>query len=144
MIVLQNGLGLGSRYFLSALYPTNTADFSSVTTKKFGEGEYGVVSALSQPIDAGANRTIKLKAFVGPKQMDQLEQLGESWTESIEFGIFGFFSRVLLFMLKLIQAGFVNWGVSILLLTLVVKVIFFPLTQKAFLVARRCRRFNLN
>ena len=129
--------GIGSRYFLSALYPTNSADFSSVTTRKFGEGEYGVVSALSQPIDAGATRTIKLKAFVGPKQMDQLEQLGESWTESIEFGIFGFFSRVLLFMLKLIQAGFVNWGVSILLLTLVVKVIFFPLTQKAFLSGKK-------
>ena len=64
--------------------------------------------------------------------MDQLEQLGESWTESIEFGIFGFFSRVLLFMLKLIQAGFVNWGVSILLLTLVVKVIFFPLLKRHF------------
>ena len=69
--------------------------------------------------------------------MDQLEQLGESWTESIEFGFFGFFSRVLLFMLKLIQAGFVNWGVSILLLTLVVKVIFFPLTQKAFLSGKK-------
>ena len=129
--------GIGSRYFLSALYPADTADFSSVSTRKFGEGEYGVVSALSQPIDAGATRTIQLKAFVGPKQMDQLEQLGESWTESVEFGIFGFFSRVLLFMLKMIQAGFVNWGVSILLLTLVVKVIFFPLTQKAFVSGRK-------
>ena len=129
--------GIGSRYFLSALYPSNMADFSSVTTRKFGEGEYGVVSTLSQAIDSGATRTIQLKAFVGPKQMDQLEQLGESWTESIEFGIFGFFSRVLLFMLKMIQAGFVNWGVSILLLTLVVKVIFFPLTQKAFISGRK-------
>lgn len=129
--------GIGSRYFLSALYPADMTDFSSVTTRKFGEGEYGVVSALSQSIDPGATRTIQLKAFVGPKQMDQLEQLGESWIESIEFGIFGFFSRVLLFMLKLIQAGFVNWGVSILLLTLVVKVIFFPLTQKAFLSGKK-------
>jgi YidC/Oxa1 family membrane protein insertase len=129
--------GIGSRYFLSALYPTNTTDFSSVSTRKFGEGEYGVVSTLSQPIDSGATRTVQLKAFVGSKQMDQLEQLGESWTEAVEFGIFGFFSRVLLFMLKMIQAGFVNWGVSILLLTLVVKVIFFPLTQKAFLSGKK-------
>ena len=129
--------GIGSRYFLSALYPTNSADFSSVSTHQFGEGEYGVISTLSQPIDPGATRTIQLKAFVGPKQIDMLEQLGESWTESVEFGIFGFFSRVLLFMLKMIQAGFVNWGVSILLLTLVVKVIFFPLTQKAFLSGKK-------
>ena len=129
--------GIGSRYFLSALYPTEKDDFSSVSTFKFGEGEYGVISSLKQPIDAGATRTIQLKAFVGPKQIDQLEQLGESWTESVEYGIFGFFSRVLLFLLKIIQAGFVNWGVSILLLTLVVKVIFFPLTQKAFLSGKK-------
>ena len=129
--------GIGSRYFLSALYPTEKNDFSSVSTFKFGEGEYGVISTLKQPIDAGGIRTIKLKAFVGPKQIDQLEQLGESWTESVEYGIFGFFSRVLLFLLKIIQVGFVNWGVSILLLTLVVKVIFFPLTQKAFLSGKK-------
>ena len=43
---------------------------------------------LSQPIDSGATRTIRLKAFVGSKQMDQLEQLGESWTEAVEFGRF--------------------------------------------------------
>ena len=129
--------GIGSRYFLSALYPTEKDDFSSVSTFKFGEGEYGVISSLKQPIDVGETRTIQLKAFVGPKQIDQLEQLGESWTESVEYGIFGFFSRVLLFLLKIIQAGFVNWGVSILLLTLVVKVIFFPLTQKAFLSGKK-------
>lgn len=129
--------GIGSRYFLSALYPVESKDLSSVSTFKFSDDEYGVVSYLSQSIDPGATRTIQLKAFVGPKQIDQLEQLGESWTESVEYGIFGFFSRVLLFLLKIIQAGFVNWGVSILLLTLVVKVIFFPLTQKAFLSGKK-------
>ncbi len=129
--------GIGSRYFLSALYAEDQNDLANVSTFKFGEGEYGVISTLSQPIDPGATRTIKLKAFVGPKYIDQLEQLGESWTESVEYGIFGFFSRVLLFLLKIIQAGFVNWGLSILLLTLVVKVIFFPLTQKAFLSGKK-------
>ena len=76
--------------------------------------------------------------------MDQLEQLGESWTEAVEFGIFGFFSRVLLFMLKMIQAGFVNWGVSILLLTLSCEGHFLPSYSKAFLSGKKMRPFNLN
>jgi YidC/Oxa1 family membrane protein insertase len=69
--------------------------------------------------------------------MDILEGLGDSWMNSVEYGMFGFFSRVLLFMLKVIYAGFNNWGVAILLLTLVVKVIFFPLTQKAFVSGKK-------
>lgn len=131
--------GIGSRYFLTALYPADTEQkmFRSVSTHQLSEDVYGSVATIATPIDPGATRNIKLKAFIGPKQIDILEQLGDSWTQSVEFGIFGFFSRVLLFLLKIIQSGFTNWGVSILLLTLIVKVIFFPLTQKAFMSGKK-------
>jgi YidC/Oxa1 family membrane protein insertase len=42
-----------------------------------------------------------------------------------------------LFLLKTFQSGVTNWGVSIILLTLLVKLLFFPLTQKAFISSRR-------
>lgn len=131
--------GIGSRYFLTAIYPSETNEkmFRSVSTHQLSEDVYGAIATIANPIDPGATRNIKLKAFVGPKQIDILEALGDSWTQSVEFGIFGFFSRVLLFLLKIIQAGFTNWGVSILLLTLIVKVIFFPLTQKAFMSGKK-------
>ena len=131
--------GIGSRYFLTALYPADADQkmFRSVSTHKLSEDMYGSIATIASPIDPGATRNIKLKAFIGPKQIDILETLGDSWTQSVEFGIFGFFSRVLLFLLKIIQAGFTNWGVSILLLTLIVKVIFFPLTQKAFMSGKK-------
>ena len=132
-----NWFGIGSRYFLSALYPSEVGTFKSISTLKMEGDLYGVQAFLNTPIDPGATRDIKLKAYMGPKQNDILELLGNAWTESIEYGMFGFFSRVLLFMLKVIQSGFTNWGVSILLLTLVVKVIFFPLTQKAFLSGKK-------
>lgn len=131
--------GIGSKYFLTALYPVETGTFKSVSTHILEENVYGVRSVLAQPIDPGATRIINLKAYVGPKQLDLLTELseGEVWTSAVEYGMFGFFSRVLLFMLKIIQSGFVNWGLSILLLTLVVKVIFFPLTQKAFISSKK-------
>jgi len=134
-----NWFGIGSRYFLTALYPVEKGTFKSVSTHILEEDVYGVRSVLAQPLDPGATRTINLKAYVGPKQLDLLTELGEgdAWTSAVEYGMFGFFSRVLLFMLKIIQAGFVNWGLSILLLTLVVKVIFFPLTQKAFISSKK-------
>jgi len=129
--------GVGSRYFLVAVQPTETGLFRSVSTKKVTDEVYGSVSYISRPIAPSETRNIKLRGFAGPKQLDMLEPMGEEWTDSVEFGMFGFFSNVLLFLLKVIQAGFVNWGVSILLLTLIVKVIFFPLTQKAFMSGKK-------
>ena len=132
--------GIGSRYFLTALYLDKEEEqniFNSVSTHKLSENMYGAIATITTPIDVGSSRNIKMKAFVGPKQMDILEVLGESWTNAVEFGMFGFFSKVLLFLLKTIQHGFTNWGVSILLLTLIVKVVFFPLTQKAFMSGKK-------
>ena len=53
-----------------------------------------------------------------------------------EFGWFGFFAKIL-FFLKLFQQAVVNWGVAIIALTLFVKLLFFPLTQKGFESIRR-------
>lgn len=129
--------GIGSRYFLSAIAPLKSGTFADISTYKRSDSVYGSVAHLKSAIDPGATRTIDLIAYVGPRQMDILEGLGDSWMNSVEYGMFGFFSRVLLFMLKVIYAGFNNWGVAILLLTLVVKVIFFPLTQKAFVSGKK-------
>jgi YidC/Oxa1 family membrane protein insertase len=126
-------LGVGSRYFMVAVESIEKGVFRSVSTKQMSDEIFGSVAYISSPIDDGGKRNIKLRAFAGPKQLDILETMGEEWTDAVEFGIFGFFSNLLLFLLKIIQSGFVNWGVSILLLTLIVKVIFFPLTQKAFM-----------
>ena len=134
--------GIGSRYFLSALKKEKKGTFKSVSTHILEEGVYGVRSDLIQTFKSGETKTIRLRAFVGPKQISELEILGESWAQSVEYGIFGFFSRPLLFFLKVIQSGFVNWGLSILLLTLVIKVVFFPLTQKAFLSGKKMQALN--
>ena len=74
---------------------------------------------------------------MGPKQMEVLRNISDDWTYAVDYGIFGFFSRVLLFMLKLFYMAVQNWGVAILFLTLTIKLIFFPLTQKAFVSARK-------
>jgi YidC/Oxa1 family membrane protein insertase len=74
---------------------------------------------------------------MGPKQLDILESISPELGDAVELGWFGFFARILLWMLKIFQAGVVNWGLAILLLTLIVKLAFFPLTQKAFTSSRR-------
>ncbi len=134
--------GVGDRYFMSVLRPGEGSGFSRLVVddlpgRTAEDTRYGAFAVSGQPLDAGASRTMTLHAYMGPKQLDILESISPELGDAVELGWFGFFARILLWMLKIFQAGVVNWGLAILLLTLIVKLAFFPLTQKAFTSSRR-------
>ena len=135
--------GLGSRYFFVAASEfhgkngTEQSKFSYVEARSFGEKQYGTVAYFKEPLAAGATESVSLTLYIGPKELDRLSQISDNWAQAVDFGFFGFFSRVLLFVLKIIYAGVQNWGWAIILLTVVVKTIFYPMTQKAFESGRK-------
>jgi len=88
-------------------------------------------------LDAGARRELRFLAYMGPKDLDLVGELGHNLDKSIEFGWFGFFARLLLGLLKTFQSMVGNWGVAIVMLTVMVKVVFFPLMQKQFVSSKR-------
>jgi YidC/Oxa1 family membrane protein insertase len=135
--------GLGSRYFFVAASEFNEnkkegdSVFSRVEVRSFGEDQYGSIAYFKEPLAAGAKESLSLTLYIGPKELDRLSTMSDTWGQAVDFGFFGFFSRVLLFILKIIYAGVANWGAAIILLTVVVKVIFYPMTQKAFESGRK-------
>lgn len=131
--------GIGSRYFLVAASPTESqsSDFKGVTAVSFAEGQYGSVAHLKEGLKGQEEKSFQFTLYAGPKQLEFLETVSEDLTYAVDFGIFGFFSRILLFLLKIFYSGFGNWGISILLLTLFVKVIFYPMTQKGYISSRK-------
>ena len=138
--------GLGSRYFFvaaSEFYSEAAADAESksklsyVEARSFGEKQYGSIAHFKEPLAANAKESISLNLYIGPKELDRLSAMSDTWGLAVDFGFFGFFSRVLLFILKIIYAGVANWGAAIILLTVVVKAIFYPMTQKSFESGRK-------
>ena len=67
--------------------------------------------------------------YVGPKEYKRLVHLGEKQDELMQFGFFGWVSKILLNIMYIIHSGVGNWGLSIILLTVIVKAIFWPLTS---------------
>ncbi|MEL6342280.1 MAG: membrane protein insertase YidC [Myxococcota bacterium] len=126
--------GISDRYFMTVLRPTE-ADLNTLVVDQLPDGRYG--SFAQSQLDAGGTKTLAFQAYIGPKQLDILEEISPEMGEAVELGWFGFFARILLFLLKIFQAGVVNWGIAILLLTLLVKVLFFPLTQRSFKSSRK-------
>ena len=128
--------GVGDRYFFAVLVPDDGASSGEIVVDETAGGRVGVFHQV-EPLSPGDKRTISYTAYSGPKDLDALKALGHQLDDAVEFGWFGFFAKILLFFLKLFQQAVVNWGVAIIALTLFVKLLFFPLTQKGFESSRR-------
>jgi len=68
------------------------------------------------------------KVYIGPKDFDILSEFGYEAKRLIRFGFFGFISEILLRASKYIYKLVPNWGISIIILTFIIKILFFPLT----------------
>lgn len=129
-------IALGNRYFLLALLPDIVAS-DRLLFDELPDGRMGAFLVDTRTLAPGEARTRVFTAFAGPKALDILEPMGGALDEAIEFGFFGFFAKILLALMKLIHGLATNWGVAIILLTVVVKSVFFPLTQASMVSSRR-------
>ncbi|MDP2314506.1 MAG: membrane protein insertase YidC [Pseudomonadota bacterium] len=123
--------GVENRYFLAALAPADpTWGTLSWTPVGEGHGAYLVGPSASltpdQPID------LQFTLYTGPKHVERLAELGHEFDEAADLGFFGFFSKILLFFLGIFHSGLKNWGLSIIALTFLVRLSFYPLSAKAY------------
>jgi YidC/Oxa1 family membrane protein insertase len=128
--------GYAEHYFLAALVPEDPDKTLAVVSPETD----GVQILLSQPRgpDGGASFTL----YVGPKDVEILEAAGHQLARAVEFGWFAILAVPLLRLLKLFHTVTRNYGVDIVLLTVLVKVLFFPLSQKSMKSMRDMQRLQ--
>ncbi len=71
------------------------------------------------------------KAYIGPKEFSRLKSFGYRTQKVINFGFFGGIAEVLYLSIKFIHRYIPNWGFAIIFLTVIIKIIFFPLTYSS-------------
>ncbi len=129
--------GIDQHYFTAALLPAEPGG----TCVFMKGGEKGSGAAIIQyPLDP-AGRKLAFTLFAGPKQLDLLkgyDKLGgheRAFESAIDYGpvsnFFAFFAQILLGVMRWFHGFVGNWGVAIILLTLTVKVLLYPLTLKS-------------
>jgi YidC/Oxa1 family membrane protein insertase len=80
--------------------------------------------------------------FIGPKDLDTLKALGKQLERSIDFGYFGFISIPLLYVLHFSHQFTASYGIDIILLTVLIKILMAPLTHKSFVSMKKMQKLQ--
>jgi YidC/Oxa1 family membrane protein insertase len=133
-------LGITDKYWLMALIPDQKTSVSTRFTYRNDNGlEKFQADFMSEPvtISAGASGEVNSHLFTGAKEVKVLDsyetKLGIARFDlAIDFGWFYFLTKPIFYTLIFINEHVGNFGVAILLLTVLIKIIFFPLANKSY------------
>ena len=124
--------GFADKYFINAILAEN-GSIASVELKKNGAGFFeSIISSPQFTIDPGQATTVTQRLFVGPKDIDILKEQGNSLEQSLDLGWFTVIAKPLLYSLKFFYKYVENYGIAIIIITIILKIFFFPLTHKSY------------
>lgn len=93
-------------------------------------------------IAPGAERTWTTLAYIGPKDRDALNAAGHRLPEMVDLGFFALIANQLARLLHFLHGFVPNWGLAIILLTLMIRLTLFPLTNLSFKSMAKMRRLK--
>jgi YidC/Oxa1 family membrane protein insertase len=119
-------------YFMSAAVPENptSSSFSGLYLPS-GMLEATYVGPFV-PLAPLTNLSAQFTLYLGPKDLSVLKELGKNLDLAINFGWTDIIAKPLLYALRFFNGFVNNYGVAIILLTVLIKILFWPLTHKSY------------
>jgi YidC/Oxa1 family membrane protein insertase len=127
-------LAFGERYFMVGLEPRQPVA-GEVRMSSAGPAGGRLQAALRLPaveLPAGQSLSWDFSVWAGPRELEGLRAAGLRLRDSVDFGFFGALALPILWFLKFLHGLLGSWGGAIILLTVTVKALLFPLSQKSF------------
>ncbi|EMP54552.1 inner membrane protein translocase component YidC [Marinobacter santoriniensis NKSG1] len=118
-------------YFLSAWIPTKDVPAQFQSTHRGNLNVMGFVYPATE-VAPGETAEVGGNIYVGPKIIDRLETVAPNLDRTVDFGWLFFISLPLFYVLQWFHGLLGNWGVSIILLTVCVKALFFHLSATSY------------
>jgi YidC/Oxa1 family membrane protein insertase len=100
-------------------------------TTKTPQGIFASMEFKIPTLQPNAEYGMNLAYYAGPKEYPRLSKLDQNQDLVMQFGWFGFFSKLLLYILMAFHSLFNNWGMAIILSTVFIRLLMWPLTAKA-------------
>jgi len=132
------------QYFIMALLPVNLTpnhaqlEALDAATQMVGVTLIGPKIAL-QP---GVQQQFNYKLYLGPKEVNTLKAADPRLAKAVNFGWFDIIAQPLLVCLKFFNRYLHNYGYAIILLTLLIKLLFWPLTHKSYVSMKAMKKLQ--
>ena len=136
--VTNGWLAFLQHYFISAWIPPRDQTHQYQTTTRGNLNVMGFVSPATV-VEPGESAQTGARVYVGPKIIERLETVAPNLDRTVDFGFLFFISLPLFLFMDWIHSIVGNWGVSIILLTVVVKAVFFKLSATSYRSMARMR-----
>ena len=119
-------------YFMSAIIPEKPSELTfkgSLSSSGILDGAF--LSPLIS-LNPSQQMSSRYTLYFGPRDLGILKDVGKGLDKAVDFGWFDIIAKGLLYVLLFFNNFINNYGISIILLTILVKILFWPLTHKSY------------
>ncbi|WP_120820947.1 membrane protein insertase YidC [Helicobacter pylori] len=119
------------RYFTTLLFTDNPQGFEVLINPEIGtKNPLGFISLKNEAT---------LHGYIGPKDYRSLKAISPMLTDAIEYGLITFFAKGVFVLLDYLYQFVGNWGWAIILLTIIVRIILYPLSYKGMVSMQKLK-----
>lgn len=128
----DNGwVGTVEHYFVNAWLPKSGMKRDYYTTKEDGDMYRAGLKVAVGEIPPGATGRIDMPIYMGPQEQDRLKAAATGLDLVVDYGMFTFIAAPMFWLLRWFHSMVANWGWAIVLLTILIKGVFYPLNAAA-------------
>jgi YidC/Oxa1 family membrane protein insertase len=127
-----NWVALQDRYFMMSVIPAQLSESSMRLQLK---GDDFIEAQYLMPQDSigpGTQHSYQYLLFFGPKSMKVLNDAGHDLGKALNFGMFDFLAKPCVWLMNKLYSVIPNYGIAIIILTIMIKVILWPLGSKSY------------
>jgi YidC/Oxa1 family membrane protein insertase len=125
-------IGFSQHYFISAWVPgTDTVNRFSLRRNNSNQ-YFGGFTSSALTVEPGETASQTIQYFAGPKDQYVLAEVSPNLELTIDYGFLWFLAAPMYWVLRQINSLVINWGLSIILLTVLVKAVFYKLSETQY------------
>ena len=135
----RNWISLSDQYWLTAVIHSDNTSQTKQGVRYNNQTDKYQIDVSGNVIEINNNEEVlnKMRLYIGPKNLDVLNQVKKKYNidrfdKTIDFGIFYFIAKPLLIIIKKLYSISGNFGIAIILMTILIRMIIFPLANRSY------------
>ncbi len=136
-----NWVAFTDRYFMSSVIPADPQK----AKMRLSLDDNIVKTRYQRPtgtLTPGISRSYDFQLYMGPKSLSVLKNQGYDLKKAVDFGFFDFLAKPCLLLMNFIHSVIPNYGIAIIILTILIKIVFWPLGTKSYLSMNEMKKLQ--